>query len=192
MKITIPTTSTKLVDILTPSQITTIRKQRNDIHHPVLIIEAKGKIWWTVTDDEAVVGESISIKPEHTGVISIENGLQEINHLKFIAESSTTANIEVVSALFYTQKNGATEEKQDDQITALNTIANNTTEIEWRYKGVNKTADADYKYFGFKEKGGERWYIMRFTIADKSEVLYAEGDDNFDTAWDNPSLLTYS
>ncbi len=192
MKITIPTTSTKLVDILTPSQITTIRKQRNDIHHPVLIIEAKGKIWWTVTDDEAVVGESISIKPEHTGVISIENGLQEINHLKFIAESSTTANIEVVSALFYAQKNGATEEKQDDQITALNTIANNTTEIEWRYKGVNKTADTDYKYFGFKEKGGEHWYIMRFTIADKSEVLYAEGDDNFDTAWDNPSLLTYS
>ena len=86
----------------------------------------------------------------------------------------------------------ATEEKQDEQITALNTIADNTTEIEWRYKGVNKTADTDYKYFGFKEKDGEHWYIMRFTIADKAEVLYAEGDDDFDTAWNDPSLLTYS
>ena len=130
MKITIPTTSTKLVDILSTTQVIEIRKQRNDIHHPVLLIEPAGTIWWTIMDDNAAVDECLSIKADTLGKISIENGLQEINNLKFIASVATTINIEVVSEYAYTNKNSSTASKQDDQITALNTIADNTDTLE--------------------------------------------------------------
>jgi len=86
----------------------------------------------------------------------------------------------------------STSSKQDEQTTVLNTIATNTTkDIEWTFMGVDKISDVNYKYLGFLEKGGNHWYIMRFTLVNKKEVLYAKGDDDFDTAWNDPTLLTY-
>lgn len=50
---------------------------------------------------------------------------------------------------------------------------------------------ATYKYFGFQERGGTNWRIMRKTIATKA-FTYATGTSGYSTAWTNKSSGSYS
>ena len=88
-----------------------------------------------------------------------------------------------------------------NQITGFSTLSkqdsikdaiDNLGEVILRYRGTNTTIDTNYEYMGYEEVGGGKWEIMRFTVADESEVKFAEGNTDFSTAWNDPTLLTYN
>jgi hypothetical protein len=55
----------------------------------------------------------------------------------------------------------------------------------------NIEEDATYKYFGFEERGGTDWRIMRKTLA-TSTFLYATGTTDYATNWTGKAGLTYA
>jgi virulence-associated protein VapD len=55
----------------------------------------------------------------------------------------------------------------------------------------NTEEDATYKYFGFEERGGTNWRIMRKTLA-TSAYLYATGTSDYATNWTGKAGLTYA
>jgi hypothetical protein len=55
----------------------------------------------------------------------------------------------------------------------------------------NIEEDATYKYFGFEERGGTNWRIMRKTLA-TSAFLYATGTSDYATNWTGKAGLTYA
>jgi hypothetical protein len=55
----------------------------------------------------------------------------------------------------------------------------------------NIEEDVTYKYFGFEERGGTSWRIMRKTLA-TSAYLYATGTTDYATAWTNKATEVYA
>jgi len=55
----------------------------------------------------------------------------------------------------------------------------------------NIEEDATYKYFGFEERGGTNWRIMRKTLA-TSTFLYATGTTDYSTAWTTKASEVYA
>ena len=50
----------------------------------------------------------------------------------------------------------------------------------------------NYEYLGFKEYKGTKWKIARYNPNDDTvDWQYAYGDKDFNTAWSDPSVLTY-
>ena len=61
-------------------------------------------------------------------------------------------------------------------------------------KNISPSTDpeiATYKYFGFLERGGTNWRIMRKTLA-TNVFEYATGTSGYATAWTNKDLQSYS
>jgi len=54
----------------------------------------------------------------------------------------------------------------------------------------NIEEDVTYKYFGFEERGGTNWRIMRKTLATNT-FMYATGTTGYATAWTNKASETY-
>jgi hypothetical protein len=54
----------------------------------------------------------------------------------------------------------------------------------------NIEEDVTYKYFGFEQRGGTNWRIMRKTLA-TSTFMYATGTTGYATAWTNKATETY-
>jgi len=55
----------------------------------------------------------------------------------------------------------------------------------------NIEEDATYKYFGFEERGGTDWRIMRKTLATNT-FLYATGTSDYATNWTGKAGLSYA
>ncbi len=55
----------------------------------------------------------------------------------------------------------------------------------------NIEEDVTYKYFGFEERGGTNWRIMRKTLA-TSVFLYATGTTDYATNWTGKAGLSYT
>ncbi len=82
--------------------------------------------------------------------------------------------------------NPATEDKQDDIISAINNSGGGIN-----YAFVDKDDGATYVYFGFKQWDGENWKIMRKTVA-TGKFQYAYGTSGYNTNWTNRASLSYS
>jgi uncharacterized phage infection (PIP) family protein YhgE len=55
----------------------------------------------------------------------------------------------------------------------------------------NIEEDSTYKYFGFEQRGGTNWRIMRKTLATNT-FMYATGTTGYATAWTNRAGESYS
>lgn len=94
MKITVPTTSSKLVNILTKQQLDTLQQCKDD--NPTMYFESNGgTTFWSMVGD-AVVNECGSIKDGDIFLMDLDS-FKSINKLKIIAESSgVSINIEIL------------------------------------------------------------------------------------------------
>ena len=66
--------------------------------------------------------------------------------------------------------------------------------VVYDIKNISPSTDpeiATYKYFGFLERGGTNWRIMRKTLA-TNVFEYATGTSGYATAWTNKSGQSYS
>lgn len=79
----------------------------------------------------------------------------------------------------------ATTSKQDDIITAINGIGGSTT---YDIRDIEDTGT--YKYFGFGERSGTSWRIMRKELATNA-FRYATGATDYATNWTNRGSQTY-
>lgn len=73
-------------------------------------------------------------------------------------------------------------------------IGGSSTATVYDIKNISPTTDpeiATYKYFGFVERDGTNWRIMRKTLATKA-FTYATGTSGYSTAWTNKSSQSYS
>lgn len=73
-------------------------------------------------------------------------------------------------------------------------IGGSSTATIYDIKNISPTTDpeiATYKYFGYLERGGTNWRIMRKTLATKA-FTYATGTSGYATAWTNKSTESYS
>ncbi len=95
MKITAPTSSTKLVDVMTTDQNKTINKQRQSANEQALRIEAHGgTLWWTALGT-AVVDECSSILDGDIEMINLNSSIA-LNEIRVTAGSGVTFNIEAL------------------------------------------------------------------------------------------------
>jgi hypothetical protein len=85
--------------------------------------------------------------------------------------------------------NPATEEKQDDIITAIGNIGGGVS-----YNYVKSEETGTYKYYGFSSTTG--WQIKRKTLATGIwEIAYEDYTEtyaNFDAAWTARAVLVYT
>ena len=97
MKLTAPTTSTKIVDLLSTTQLAQLNTQHDNARNSSLRIEAHGgTLWWTAfSDDDAVIDECCSILDGDIEIISLTSAIQ-LDEIKVIAGSGVTFNIEIV------------------------------------------------------------------------------------------------
>lgn len=79
--------------------------------------------------------------------------------------------------------NPATEEKQDDIISAISSI------IQTDYKISDMDTSSDPSYFGYIDKDGN-WYITELTES-TGEVRYCKGSSDYSTNWTSRASLTY-
>ena len=89
--------------------------------------------------------------------------------------------------------NPATEEKQDDIISAINGIE--VSSSEWVSALGDDLADDDYYYSGYIKVGTLNWRIVRQSKADFS-IAWASGTAEDETAlasvWANRATQTYN
>ena len=89
--------------------------------------------------------------------------------------------------------NPATEDKQDDEITAINAVTTaigaTPSKTTSSYYYSDKIVDSTNKYFLFINAGGA-WYILRMYITTKA-ARYAKGASNYATAWTNYLTQSY-
>ena len=84
----------------------------------------------------------------------------------------------------------ATEAKQNDIITELQTINTNTTQSS-SYGIMETDTTGSPKYYGYESKTGI-WYIMRESSSSVgNSYVYASGSSNFETNWINRVALSY-
>lgn len=73
-------------------------------------------------------------------------------------------------------------------------IGGSSSTVVYDIKNISPSTDpeiATYKYFGFLERGGTNWRIMRKTLA-TNVFEYATGTSGYATAWTNKDLQSYS
>jgi len=73
----------------------------------------------------------------------------------------------------------------------VDAIENIQIELAPIYDIRNIEEDVTYKYFGFEERGGTNWRIMRKTLA-TSVFMYATGTTDYATAWTNKASEVYA
>ena len=97
MQITAPTTSTKIMDVLTESQRESIILKSKGSQKLSIRIEAHGgTVWWTSLDDTAVLNKCCSISDGDIEFIDLKNTPITASNISVIAEADVTFNIEVV------------------------------------------------------------------------------------------------
>lgn len=64
-----------------------------------------------------------------------------------------------------------------------------TATIDYEYMG--KKESGNYVYYGYKGRGVDDWKVSRKDITDDSAWKYCFGTSGWDTAWTDPTLLTY-
>jgi len=93
--------------------------------------------------------------------------------------------------------NPATEDKQDASITKLDAvIAAIQGDDLIKYEYMGKQEITTYVYYGFKEKEGTDWKVMRKDTADDSAWKYAystteDPPKTWAVAWSNPAALDF-
>jgi len=92
--------------------------------------------------------------------------------------------------------NPATEDKQDDIITELQSTQGKFPFEDYQYMGTDSTSSATYKYVAFKHYTGVGFYCMRIHQTNANDVAYyynttGTGTD-FDTFWADPSDAGYT
>ena len=63
------------------------------------------------------------------------------------------------------------------------------------YHFMGNQTGGSYEYFGFKQRSGTSWYIMRRNTGDDSAWAYAfstTGGNSWTTAWTTPGGETYA
>ena len=99
MKITVPQTSTRLIDILTETEgaLALIEEKNIDKYEAAVYIEAKGgTIYYTTFNTPAVIEGCASIPDGNAVQIKI-NEVNRIDHIKMIAGAGVTAIIEITN-----------------------------------------------------------------------------------------------
>ena len=95
MILTAPTSSTKLVDVMTADQNNTINQQRKSSSEQALRVEVHGgTLWWTALGT-AVVNECASILDGDIEIINLNSSVA-LNEIEVIAGSGVTFNIEAL------------------------------------------------------------------------------------------------
>jgi len=85
----------------------------------------------------------------------------------------------------------STSSKQDEIVAAIEAL---TAAPTYDIRNISPPTDpeiATYKYFGFQERGGTNWRVMRKTLATNA-FLYATGTTSYSTNWTNRASLTYT
>ena len=87
--------------------------------------------------------------------------------------------------------NPATEDKQDDIITAIQGIGGAS-----QYALRLDEASATVSYIGEATTGSATssavWRIKKMDTTTGTVITWADGNDNFDNVWDNRASLSYS
>lgn len=85
-------------------------------------------------------------------------------------------------------------EVEADGSVPVTVVAGGSAAAVYDIKNISPSTDpeiATYKYFGFLERDGTNWRIMRKTLA-TNVFEYATGTSGYATAWTNKDSLTYS
>lgn len=96
----------------------------------------------------------------------------------------------------YVDSNGkpVNVEVETDGSVPVTVVAGGSSSATFDIKNISPSTDpeiATYKYFGFLERGGTNWRIMRKTLA-TNVFEYATGTSGYATAWTNKSGQSYS
>lgn len=87
--------------------------------------------------------------------------------------------------------NPATEEKQDDIITAIQGIGGAS-----QYALQLDEASATVSYIGEAPTGSSTgdsvWRIKKMDTTTGTVITWADGNDNFDNVWDDRAILSYA
>jgi hypothetical protein len=59
------------------------------------------------------------------------------------------------------------------------------------FEYMGEKSSGSYLYYGYKQKNGPKWKIMREETTDPSAYKYAYGNSDWSTAWTNYLSQTY-
>lgn len=120
------------------------------------------------------MGSNTKYTSQHIDNQSFDETFQ-VSTVEIVARNAGNTAVEYVRP--------ATEEKQDDMITAINGISGTTP-----YNYIQKDEGATYIYYGYASPTG--WKIKRKTVATGVWEV-ADGSGDYDTNWAARASKTY-
>jgi len=162
------------------------------------------KTFKTISDqlsdlEKAIKGISISFSASNAGSATEEKQDAIVNKLQEIADNTDTLELkadqinlntdEIEAKLDALNQNKATASKQDDIITAIQNSGGKTYTVRLAEHG-------SITYIGKAEVGSLTsdavWQISKLNETNDLELLYADGNANFDNKWTDYLTLNYS